>query len=193
MTPIVTRLALLAVIGAGTAFGALALPAFAAPAPTLNCALPANANAPDCKNVRRPGKTPAHRMTAPRNSTMGTPPGNAGMDKSPGNTAPPAVRNGPQRGPGARNAPPRSGPMNFSAPDRARFRQHFRNYRFPTFEVPTFGINIGVSVPRSYRLRPVPYDIYRYYPGFRGYLYFVLRSGDVVIVDQRNLRIVAII
>jgi hypothetical protein len=128
-------------------------------------------------------------MTGSKGSTMGKTMGNppAGATQ-----APPTINQGPQRGPNA-NAPSMRGPGNFTAPDRANFHQRFRGYRFPSFAAPSFTINLGVVVPRSYRLRPVPTGIYRYYPRFRGYLYFALRDGRVVIVDRRSLRIVAVI
>jgi len=63
-----------------------------------------------------------------------------------------------------------------------------------TFAAPGFTVRVGVAVPHSYRdLRPVPRKIYRAYPQFRGYYYFVSNRGDFVIVSPRSHRVVAVI
>ena len=46
-----------------------------------------------------------------------------------------------------------------------------------------------VAVP----VRPVPRSVYKYYPQYRGYLFFVGRHGDFVIVSPRSHRIVAVL
>ena len=95
------------------------------------------------------------------------------------------ANNGPSNGPG--------GFFNFSPQQHDQFRQRFRSFNFGTFALPGFSITLGTPVPHHYRLRPVPYSIYHYYPQFRGYLFFATRDGDIVIVSPRTYRIVAII
>ena len=82
--------------------------------------------------------------------------------------------------------------FNFSSGERDRFHQRFRGFDFGSFGTPTFSISIGGHVPHSYGLRHVPRSIYAYYPQFRGYLFFVGRRGDLVIVSPDNYRIVVI-
>jgi|GEM_PF-3184912 len=94
---------------------------------------------------------------------------------------------------GGPNHGPQNGSFNWSRHDRDQFHQRFRGFNFGFFGVPNFSIHIGTAVPRSFNLRPVPRAIYRDYPWFRGYLFFVTRGGDIVIVSPRSHRIVGII
>jgi hypothetical protein len=74
------------------------------------------------------------------------------------------------------------------------FHQRFGGFNFGFFGTPTFSINIGTTVPHSYHsLRPVPRSVYKYYPQYRGYLFFIGRHGDFVIVSPRSHRIVAVL
>jgi hypothetical protein len=82
--------------------------------------------------------------------------------------------------------------FNFSSGDRDQFHQRFRGFNFGSFGTPTFSISIGGHVPHTYGLKHVPRSIYAYYPQFRGYLFFVGRRGDLVIVSPNNYRIVAV-
>ena len=85
------------------------------------------------------------------------------------------------------------GGFSFSQHDRDQFHQNFGS-DFGTFASPGFTIRLGIGVPQSYHdLRPVPHKIYRMYPQFRGYLYFVSSRGDFVIVSPRSHRIVAVL
>ena len=93
---------------------------------------------------------------------------------------------------------PRNGTFSFNQQDRNFFHQHFRGFNFGNFGfflTPNFSITIGTNIPSTYHrhLQRVPASIYRYYPWFRGYLFFVDRRGDFVIVSPRNFRIVAVL
>jgi hypothetical protein len=56
-----------------------------------------------------------------------------------------------------------------------------------------FDVRVGTLVPRrDIRVIPVPQTLVRIDPGWRGFLYFVVRD-DVVIVNPRDMRIVAVI
>ena len=86
--------------------------------------------------------------------------------------------------------------FNFTPRQHDEFRQRFQGFNFGfVFPAPTFSIFLGTAVPHYYypRLHRVPYAIWRYYPQFRGYLFFVTRRGDIVIVSPRSYRIVAIL
>jgi hypothetical protein len=55
-----------------------------------------------------------------------------------------------------------------------------------------FDIKVGVVVPRTVRVAPVPVAIIEIEPTWRGYMYFV--SGDeIIIVEPRTLEIVAVL
>ena len=201
-----TRLALLTVIGA---MGATAAPSlsFAAPppgGPGVDCKDPANAKNPACLMPgmgmhHKPGpndhKGPSGNMGGnnppppPTNTNNPPPPPNNN-----GNPPPPHNGNPPPPPHSGNNNFPFGGPnWNFSQHDRDQFHQRFNGLNFGFFPAPNFSITLGYQVPHHYNLRPVPRNIYRYYPQFRGYLFFVARNGDIVIVNPRTYRIVAIL
>ena len=109
----------------------------------------------------------------------------------------PSNGKGPFNGPSdAHNDQPSFGAngfFNFSPRQHDDFHQRFRSFNFGFFPLPGFSITLGTPVPHHYGLRRVPYGIYHYYPQFRGYLFFVTRNGDIVIVSPRSYRIVAIL
>jgi hypothetical protein len=56
-----------------------------------------------------------------------------------------------------------------------------------------FEINVGVVVPKTIKLTPLPVRIVKILPKFKGFLFFVLADGRIVIVDPGSLKIVIII
>jgi hypothetical protein len=143
------------------------------------------------------------------NTPQGGTGGSQGGNHPPGNPPPPPPGNPPPPPGGNFPHPPggnfpgngHMGPPggfpggpggHWSGGQRDQFRQFFRGFGF-NFAVPFFDVRPGVTVPRSYHLRPVPPQIYRYYPYYRGYLYFMTRDGSIVIVSPRSLRIIDII
>ena len=56
-----------------------------------------------------------------------------------------------------------------------------------------FDVNVGVEVPRTVELRPLPPRIVRIVPRYESYEYFVLADGRIVIVDPNSMEIVLII
>lgn len=156
----------------------LCAPAIAAPAapgnggpnakgPAVDCALPENANSPYCLQLKK---------TNPNNPAHGTAGGNS-------------LSNATTSGKGSGGP----GGFTFSQHDRDQFHRDMRGFNFGVFATPNFSIRLGITVPHSYKLRHVPYRIYHRYPQFRGYLFFVARNGDVVIVSPRSFRIVAVL
>jgi hypothetical protein len=55
-----------------------------------------------------------------------------------------------------------------------------------------FQLNVGVAVPRSVRLAPVPVTLVEIQPSWRGFEYFLV-GDEIVIVNPRTLEIVAVI
>jgi len=182
MSKFSTGIAVLAVVGLATT----AVPSFAAPPsntggnmrPRVDCTLyPTD---PRCAQLPN-GKGGTN------NSTNGAQV--QGNNSTSGQMATDNAGKGPQGfGPG-----PKSGSFNWSRHDRDQFHQRFHGFNFGSFATPNFSIHLGVNVPHSYKLRFVPRSIYKYYPWFRGYLYFVTRGGDFVIVSPRSYRIVAVL
>jgi len=56
-----------------------------------------------------------------------------------------------------------------------------------------FDVSVGVVVPHRVHLHPLPARIIKIVPAYRGYLFFVLDDGRIVIVEPRTLKIVLII
>lgn len=182
-----TKIALLTVVGLISAVP----PVFAAPtipnnntnhnADAIDCSLPINVNNPYClqqqgKNVGPKG--PSTTNNTPTNNNPPPPP-------------PPNQGGGNYKG-------PKPGTFNFNPTDRRMFDQRFHGFGFGNFSFffsPTFSISVGVSVPSHYRthLKRVPANVYRYYPWFKGYYFFVDKRGDFVIVSPRNWHIVAVL
>lgn len=56
-----------------------------------------------------------------------------------------------------------------------------------------FDINVGIAVPRTIVLNPLPIEVYEVVPDYRGYSYFVLSDGTIVIVNPGSLQIVYVL
>jgi hypothetical protein len=54
-------------------------------------------------------------------------------------------------------------------------------------------VNVGVALPRSVHLYPVPEDIVLIVPDYRGYDYIMLDDNRVAIVDPDTFEVVDII
>src|SRR5205085_59068 len=55
-----------------------------------------------------------------------------------------------------------------------------------------FDIKVGVVVPRTIRVAPVPVELVEIEPRWRGFLYFV-NGDEIIVVEPGTLRIVAVI
>jgi hypothetical protein len=56
-----------------------------------------------------------------------------------------------------------------------------------------FDINVGVAVPRTIEVHPLPPRIVEIVPEYEGYRYFILADGRIIIVEPDTLEIVVII
>lgn len=54
-------------------------------------------------------------------------------------------------------------------------------------------VNVGVVVPRTVELRPLPPRIIEIVPAYRSYEYFVLADGRIIIVEPGTLKVVYVI
>jgi archaellum component FlaD/FlaE len=54
-------------------------------------------------------------------------------------------------------------------------------------------VSVGVAVPATVVLHPVPVEIVEIVPAFRRYKYFVLASGEIVIVDPATMVVVYVL
>jgi hypothetical protein len=56
-----------------------------------------------------------------------------------------------------------------------------------------FTVNVGVTVPATVELHPLPARIIKIVPEYRGYEFFLLPDGRIVIVEPGTLKVVLII
>ena len=54
-------------------------------------------------------------------------------------------------------------------------------------------LNIGVRIPQTVQLHPLPAEIVRIVPDYEGYVYFIMADGTIVIVDPDALTIVYVL
>jgi hypothetical protein len=55
-----------------------------------------------------------------------------------------------------------------------------------------FAVKVGIVVPRTVRVAPVPATLVEIQPAWRGYMYFIYED-EIIIVEPRTLRIVAVL
>ena len=54
-------------------------------------------------------------------------------------------------------------------------------------------VNVGVVIPHSVHVYPVPIDIVTIVPDYRGYMYFMIDDNRVAIVDPDTYEVVDVI
>lgn len=56
-----------------------------------------------------------------------------------------------------------------------------------------FNVTVGAAVPETVELRPLPQRIVKIVPRYKGYRFFVLADGRIVIVEPSSLKVVVIL
>jgi hypothetical protein len=85
-----------------------------------------------------------------------------------------------------------TGSININTEQRTEITQIFRSEKVDRIDV-DFEVNVGVVVPRTVTLRPLPTRVIEIVPAYRGYEYFVLADGRIIIVEPGTLKIVYIL
>lgn len=75
---------------------------------------------------------------------------------------------------------------------RSQVAKSFSSHKVKHTDI-DINVSLGVAVPASVVLYPVPVDIVEIVPAFRHYKYFVLASGEIVIVDPATLVVVYVV
>ena len=83
-------------------------------------------------------------------------------------------------------------PAALSTEQNVKFRETLRGEKVERLTNVRFSITVGEAVPRTVRLYRLPVSIMEYAPQYRGYEY-ILIGDEILIVDPRTLRIVAVI
>lgn len=76
---------------------------------------------------------------------------------------------------------------------RTRVKSVFIQHRVEPARGLNVSVNVGVALPRSVHLYPVPEDIVLIVPEYRGYEYILLEDNRVAIVDPDTFEVVDII
>lgn len=85
-----------------------------------------------------------------------------------------------------------TGSINISAEQKTEVRNILVQNKVEPANV-NFDVNVGVAVPTTVRLHPLPPRIVEIVPAYRGYEYFVLADGRIIIVDPSTHEIVYIL
>ncbi|MFO1184936.1 MAG: DUF1236 domain-containing protein [Bauldia sp.] len=76
---------------------------------------------------------------------------------------------------------------------RTNVRQMIRAANPRAVQNVNFALNVGVAVPETVALEPLPTTIVQFVPAWRGYMFFLLADGRIVVVEPGSHRIVDII
>ena len=82
--------------------------------------------------------------------------------------------------------------VNITADQQTQIRQSITQLNVAPVTV-NFDINVGVVVPQTVVLQPLPETIIKIIPRFKGFLFFLLPDGRIVIVSPSTHKIVLII
>jgi hypothetical protein len=85
-----------------------------------------------------------------------------------------------------------TGSIDINTEQRTEITQVIREEKVEPVDV-DFDVNVGVAVPRTVTLRPLPPRVIEIVPAYRDYEYFVLADGRIVIVEPDTLKIVYIL
>jgi hypothetical protein len=81
---------------------------------------------------------------------------------------------------------------NLSSEQRSEVTRAFTSTNVNTVSNLNFDVSVGATITDNVRLAPVPQEVVRIVPRYRGYQYVVVRD-EIVIVEPRTKRIVEVI
>jgi hypothetical protein len=85
-----------------------------------------------------------------------------------------------------------TGEANLDQQRRSEVRRSFNKTRVKRITTDV-DVSIGLAVPSSVQLHVLPVDVVTIVPQYRGYRYFVLADGRIVIVDPDTLMVVTVL
>ena len=97
-----------------------------------------------------------------------------------------------QESSGATGATGKAGKIDIPEGKRSQVAKSFSSHKVKAIDIDV-DVSIGVAVPRTVVLHPVPVDIIEIVPEFRRYRYFVLANGQIVIVDPDTFVVVYVL
>jgi hypothetical protein len=127
------------------------------------------------------------KPTGAKSETVGQ---GGGTQPSQHNAPTPSERTAPNEA--ARAESKLNAPASLSTEHHVQFRETIRSENVAPLNDVRFSVTIGEAVPRTVHLNRLPSRILEFAPQYRGYEY-ILVGDDILIVDPRTLRIVAVI
>ena len=85
------------------------------------------------------------------------------------------------------------GSATITAESRTTIKQTITRTEVAPFRDVNFSVNIGVAVPQTVEMHPLPPRVVEIVPQYRSYRYFVLADGRIVIVRPDTYKIVYVI
>jgi hypothetical protein len=82
--------------------------------------------------------------------------------------------------------------IDIKAEQKTEITKVFREVKADPVDI-DIDVNVGVVVPRTVTLRPLPPRVIEIVPAYRGYEYFVLADGRIVIVEPATFKVVYIL
>src|SRR5207237_10708662 len=82
--------------------------------------------------------------------------------------------------------------VSFTTEQKTKIRQTVLTSSAPRLTSVNFDVKVGVAVPRTVRVAPLPAPIIEIEPQWRGSMYFVYHD-EIIVVEPGSLRIVAVI
>jgi Protein of unknown function (DUF1236) len=140
------------------------------------------------------GKADQQKPNAPQKSESVRPAPTAQAPDKPAGAKSESVGKGDRTAPteAARTESMPDSPAALSTEHHGRFRETIRSEKVAPLSDVRFSVTIGEAIPRTVHLNKLPARILEYAPQYRGYEY-ILVGDDILIVDPRTLRIVAVI
>ncbi|HSI40425.1 MAG TPA: DUF1236 domain-containing protein [Xanthobacteraceae bacterium] len=89
-----------------------------------------------------------------------------------------------------RASPETTGSVDLTPERRSTIRQTIVRQNVKPMREVNFSVNIGVAVPRNVEVYVLPAQVVEVVPQYRGYRYFVLADGRIVILDPDTFEIV---
>jgi uncharacterized protein DUF1236 len=86
-----------------------------------------------------------------------------------------------------------TGSVNVTVEQQTEIKQVITETKAEPVRDVNFEVNVGVAVPRTIELQPLPPRIVKLVPRYEGYRYFLLADGRIIIVDPDSLEIVLVI
>jgi len=119
----------------------------------------------------------------------GKPAATAQTPEKPVEPTPQTTGQGPSQSPKPGTAPE---PAALSTEQHVKIRETLRGEKVEHLKSVRFSITVGEAIPRTVHLYRFPVSVMTYAPQYRDYEYFMV-GDEILVVDPRTLRIVAVI